>query len=68
MKVHRAIAVVIAAFISFAAIIDPDGSGPEANFLQSVAESLDEQGVDIVLGAASDGSPGERPRLAALSG
>ncbi|RDJ05073.1 hypothetical protein [Rhizobium grahamii] len=68
MRGRKSFVLVIAACISLAAIIDPDTTGPEASFLRTFAEQLDDQGVDVVLGIASARSEGERPRLAALSG
>lgn len=60
--------LAIAAFISGAAIIDPGAIGPEASLLQGLAAALDVERVDIVLGHVRSYGPGERPRLAALSG
>lgn len=54
--------------VSFATpkILDP--SGPEHKVLQSVSDSLDSQGIDVILGKAKDFKTGVRPRLALLDG
>jgi len=51
-----------------AKVVDPGGEGSEAAFLRDWADSLDTEGIDIVLATASALPVPDRPRLASLKG
>jgi len=62
------VALGLMACLASAAIIDPTGTGPDDGLLRSMAEKLDQSGLDVVLGKASDYAAPEKPRLASLKG
>jgi len=59
--------VLLLVCIASAAILE-QGIGPDDGFLRGVWQTLDQVGIDVVLGSASALNPPETPRLAALKG
>ncbi|NKJ71812.1 hypothetical protein GFL38_05830 [Rhizobium leguminosarum bv. viciae] len=64
----RSLILILAVWISLAAIIDPNATGPEAPLLKAWASSLGDNGLDVVLGAATDHPLAGRTRVASLAG
>lgn len=68
MGLKRIAATLLFTVISLAAVIDPKATGPEATFLLALAASLDQHGIDVILGNARNHKLAGKPRLAALRG
>src|SRR5215204_3548961 len=66
--VFAAIFVVLSAVISSGKIVNPRGGGPDSALLRSVANSLDRNEIDVVLGKATQFPLTGRPRLASIAG
>lgn len=47
-------------------VIDPDGNGPERNFLLNIETAFDRVGLDVILGTASQVPTSQKARVAAL--
>lgn len=60
--------LLLSGALGWAKIINPQGGGPDAKVLRSIARPLDRNDIDVVLGKADQFPLGARPRVASIVG